>query len=648
MSIPFYLYGLFDVTHMNQLFRCIPLPYKLSLIAVIPLAFTVFLTVQLLNERKQNLHVLDGYRQYIESNQVVIQLSGELQTELRLSYLHTLGNNQSEALVQQRAVNDSIISVLEKSNDPSFSDFTSYTFLSELPKMRAQVDSGVVAPQTVTSFYINAIYRLHSMSSTGTIKHAYFDSMNREISGQKLLAQMINFYGIMRLNIYNVLYTKENALGTLYGLRGVYDIYRSFEKEFQLHGSPAATATYKKLRQDSHLQKATDYIDRLFSNYAFDSSYNADSWWKDSQLAISEMKGIRNDGRTAILSRLGQYYQDLERNRDRSLFLLVSCLLAIAAIVTYNIVLLNKMLNEIRAAAQKISAGAIGVAFKPFPNDVIGKLAKSIEKLDHNNKLMAETAAAIGKGDFSVPVHMRSSEDILGQAIMQMRDDLKRFTEEQKQKQQQISRAILSGQEKERTRIGEELHDNINQLLTSVLLYLNYMESDTERRDELLPKSRSVLNIAIEEIRQLTRHLVLPGLRDDTLAQSIQNLVDNILETSSIRFNLDIVNIEERDLSDELKLNVFRIIQEQLKNIIKYAAATKVSIRLERYRNELRLSIDDNGKGFDTGALRKGSGIANIYSRAETFNGIVEISSAVGKGCSMKVILETTALQVAG
>jgi signal transduction histidine kinase len=90
-------------------------------------------------------------------------------------------------------------------------------------------------------------------------------------------------------------------------------------------------------------------------------------------------------------------------------------------------------------------------------------------------------------------------------------------------------------------------------------------------------------------------------------------------------------------LSNDLKTCVFRIIQEQLTNIIKYADASEVNIKIIQKERMLELSIEDNGKGFDAKAKRNGIGITNIIDRAKTNNGTVTIDAAPGKGCRLTI-----------
>jgi len=90
-------------------------------------------------------------------------------------------------------------------------------------------------------------------------------------------------------------------------------------------------------------------------------------------------------------------------------------------------------------------------------------------------------------------------------------------------------------------------------------------------------------------------------------------------------------------LSDDLKLNIYRIIQEKINNIIKHSLAGKVEISVQAEKNDLHIEIKDNGKGFDLNQKRKGIGLSNMKNRIESFNGQMLIESSPGKGCLMHI-----------
>src|SRR5262249_9184357 len=147
---------------------------------------------------------------------------------------------------------------------------------------------------------------------------------------------------------------------------------------------------------------------------------------------------------------------------------------------------------------------------------------------------------------------------------------------QQKLKQQQITEVVLGAQERERFELGQELHDNINQILATSKLYLDVAIEEREPRFELLAKSRKNISMAIEEIRKLSHELISPSLNDLGLIQSIKELIRGIQIVGKMKIRLIISGVDEQSLLPEQKINIYRIIQEQLNNILKHAQATSV------------------------------------------------------------------------
>jgi two-component system sensor histidine kinase UhpB len=212
------------------------------------------------------------------------------------------------------------------------------------------------------------------------------------------------------------------------------------------------------------------------------------------------------------------------------------------------------------------------------------------------------------------------------------------LNEQRMSRQRQITEAVIVAQEKERTEIGKELHDNVNQILGASNLYINTAMTEEEMRQELLEKSTELISRAINEIRKISKSLITPGLREIGLIDSIEDVIDDMkMGKEDLQIHLDIQNISEEQIEDRRKLTLFRIVQEQLNNILKHAQATRVLIRLSIEGRDIVLTVSDNGVGFDASRHRKGVGITNIISRAELFSGKVEIHSAPGDGCILTV-----------
>jgi two-component system sensor histidine kinase UhpB len=214
------------------------------------------------------------------------------------------------------------------------------------------------------------------------------------------------------------------------------------------------------------------------------------------------------------------------------------------------------------------------------------------------------------------------------------------LNEQRVSRQRQITEAVIVAQEKERTEIGKELHDNVNQILGASNLYINTAMTDDDMRQELLERSTELVSNAINEIRKISKSLITPGLREIGLIESIEDIIDDMkLAKEDLLIELDLQNISEEQIEDRRKLTLFRIVQEQLNNIVKHARATRVLIRLSMEGQDIVLTVADNGVGFDASRHRKGVGITNIISRTELFNGKVDIHSAPGDGCVLSVSL---------
>ncbi|MBO9631806.1 MAG: sensor histidine kinase [Chitinophagaceae bacterium] len=210
--------------------------------------------------------------------------------------------------------------------------------------------------------------------------------------------------------------------------------------------------------------------------------------------------------------------------------------------------------------------------------------------------------------------------------------------EEEREKQRlEITQAVLTAQEAERKKLGEELHDNVNQLLGVVKLYVQHAQVNKEMQQELLEKCSDYLIQVIEEIRQLSRSMLPPALHENGLLTSLHQLVDAIRVVNTLHIELRNDGIKETDLPEQVQLMLYRIIQEQLNNVLKHAAASHVKIHLEQQNKTVHLTISDNGKGFDPHTNIPGMGLMNIRSRLEQVNGKMLIHAAPENGCTLAV-----------
>jgi signal transduction histidine kinase len=132
---------------------------------------------------------------------------------------------------------------------------------------------------------------------------------------------------------------------------------------------------------------------------------------------------------------------------------------------------------------------------------------------------------------------------------------------------------------------------------------------------------------------------VPPSISDLGLTESIKDLLENISVTKTLKVDYTNIGDVENGINNNQKLMLFRIIQEQVSNVLKHAEAKHLSIQLRVDNIGIELIIADDGKGFDFQNVKakKGVGLSNIASRVELFNGKINIITAPGKGCRLIV-----------
>jgi PAS domain S-box-containing protein len=215
----------------------------------------------------------------------------------------------------------------------------------------------------------------------------------------------------------------------------------------------------------------------------------------------------------------------------------------------------------------------------------------------------------------------------------------RKLANERMRKQHEITAAVITAQERDRQELGKELHDNINQILATTRLYVEYAQTNEAMRHELLESAKQFIVTAVKEIRNLSKSLVPPSLGEIGLVTAVNELVSSIRELKKFEFSTDFgENLDESLISEQLKLTIFRIIQEQLANIIKHSDAKHILIKINMQNGRLILTVKDDGKGFNVLQQSSGVGLKNISSRADLHGGAMHVQSEPGMGCQLDVL----------
>ncbi|QDH81484.1 histidine kinase [Echinicola soli] len=180
--------------------------------------------------------------------------------------------------------------------------------------------------------------------------------------------------------------------------------------------------------------------------------------------------------------------------------------------------------------------------------------------------------------------------------------------------------------------IGQELHDNLGQILSLAKLTLN--SPDEENYSE----GKRLINHAIKEVRSLSKRLNLDWVKEVSLLDFISGELQKIENFGFCKTQFE-TDVEPIELDLDKKLVLIRIIQECLNNIMKHAEPSVIYISLAQKKDSLSITVKDDGKGFDVDDKSKGMGLHNLKSRIETIGGKLILSSIIGIGTEIKLLL---------
>ena len=205
-----------------------------------------------------------------------------------------------------------------------------------------------------------------------------------------------------------------------------------------------------------------------------------------------------------------------------------------------------------------------------------------------------------------------------------------------KNKEISNQKSNIEGQELERKRIAKELHDGIASNLASIKLRLidNQLKSNNEGLQDIIIQ----IDESCKEVRAISHNLLPLNFTNITLNNLLIDLGNKFNSSNKLNIELEYFQKDENVIiSENIKLEIYRIVQELLHNIIKHAQASVATISLLIENDEVYLGVDDNGIGFIVEADKKGVGITNIESRIISLSGKFIIDSKLGRGTAVNI-----------
>ena len=205
--------------------------------------------------------------------------------------------------------------------------------------------------------------------------------------------------------------------------------------------------------------------------------------------------------------------------------------------------------------------------------------------------------------------------------------------------------AVITSQEAERKRFAADLHDGLGQLISAVRLNLSKEQIEKRSVDQAV----EVLNEMNSEIRNIAFNLMPQVLIKNGLTEALQELATRVNLTEKVRIKIGAYDVEPIHETDK-KVALYRVCQEWINNVLKYSGATEINVQLVQHQQELVITIEDNGRGFDTNhlLLSQGNGWKNIQSRLAMIHGQIDIDSVTDRqGTTVVVTVPGLAAQAA-
>jgi two-component system, NarL family, sensor kinase len=211
------------------------------------------------------------------------------------------------------------------------------------------------------------------------------------------------------------------------------------------------------------------------------------------------------------------------------------------------------------------------------------------------------------------------------------------------EKEHQISaaHAVLQGEETERQRLARDLHDGLGGLLSGVKLKLTNIKGNYVLPEEYVnhfDNALGLLDNSIGELRRVAHNMMPESLVKYGLKDALQDFCDQIDSNKKVKIHFQFFG-EEKRFESSIENTVYRIAQELINNSLKHAEASELMVQLILKEERVHLTVQDNGKGFDITLIdeTKSSGLRNIRSRVDTFNGRIDLNSSPGKGTEVTV-----------
>lgn len=210
------------------------------------------------------------------------------------------------------------------------------------------------------------------------------------------------------------------------------------------------------------------------------------------------------------------------------------------------------------------------------------------------------------------------------------------------EKQLTATEAVLKGEEQERTRLAKDLHDGLGGMLSGIKFSFNSMKGNlimTPENNQAFERSIDMLDNSIKEMRRVAHNMMPEALVKFGLNTALQDFCNDINDSGALQVNYQSIGVKNLVMEQTTAITIYRIVQELVNNIMKHASAKTAIVQLANSNDHLTITVEDDGRGFDTSILQvvKGIGWTNIKNRVDFLQGNLDVKSEKEKGTSVHI-----------
>ncbi len=221
---------------------------------------------------------------------------------------------------------------------------------------------------------------------------------------------------------------------------------------------------------------------------------------------------------------------------------------------------------------------------------------------------------------------------------------MQRISELETEKKLLATEAVLKGEEQERSRLAKDLHDGLGGLLSGIKYSFQNIKSNlvmTTENHQAFERGMDMLDTSIKEMRRVAHNMMPEALVKFGLDTALKDFCNDINQTAVLQVTYQSIELENVSIDQTTSITIYRIVQELIHNSMKHAAAKTAIVQLSKTDGKISITVEDDGKGFDTVILNhsKGIGWSNIKSRVDFLNGKLDVQSGPGKGTSVHIEL---------